>query len=91
MVAPRNQGARVLCAELTNTGMNDLDEFTQNTGKEGPTIASHVSGSSKTYYTQIPFEISPEDTVVVDFRTEQEVTSQLRNIILSGDADQCWI
>ena len=51
---------------------------------------SQISASHEKFYCQVPFDISSEPCQVLDLRGK-EVVHQLRDFIISGKADECWI
>jgi len=72
-----------------------LKAYVSQAKKEGvyirQNITSHVATSTAKFCCQISFEISLEPCVVVDMRDSNEVISQIRRFIHSGNADDCWI
>ena len=83
MISPRTEGIKALCVKLTEPGYQEIERLSMEAirqKKKKKTVREHVFAS-------IPFDISTEPCYVVDLRSYSEVTTQLTDFILSGDAD----
>ena len=80
---------------LTEAGFTEIKHFCENARALGVDVMEYalscISKSDMKFYCQIPFDISSEPCVVIDLRSEREVVRQLRDFIVSGEADDSWI
>ena len=96
VLSPRVEGIKALCVHLTAAGAKRVQEYfqeTQDLKVADPVgyVRHSISQSVEEYYVQIPFQVADESSHVVDLRSEEEVKGQLRDFILSGAADDCWV
>ena len=80
VISPWNDGIKALCVKLTEPGYQEIERLSMEAICQKKTVREHVFAS-------IPFDISTEPCYVVDLRSYSEVTTQLTDFILSGNAD----
>ena len=81
----------MLCVHQTKFGFDEVRKLCQEAAylemDSREYAISRITCSDKKYYCQIPFTVC----LVVDLRSERDVVHQLRDFIVSGEADDCWI
>ena len=94
VLSPRGEGLKALCVHLTQNGFRLVARFCQEATRMKVDVMqyalSQISASHEKLYCQVPFDISSEPCHVVYLRGK-EVVHQLRDFIISGKADECWI
>ena len=94
VLSPRGEGLKALCVHLTQKGFRLVARFCQEATRMKVDVMqyalSQISASHEKLYCQVPFDISSEPCHVVYLRGK-EVVQQLRDFIISGKADECWI
>ncbi len=93
VISPRVPGIKALAVCLTKSAKAHLDFLRQDAVAKKLDVGVHTRSNllrDTKYYYQVPFEASPELCTVVDFRTPNEMVSQLSRFIVNDKADTCW-
>ncbi len=81
--------------DLTEAGFTEIKRFCENARALGVDMMEYalscISTSDMKLYCQIPFDASSDSSVVIDQRSEREIIHQMRDFIVSGEADDSWI
>jgi len=88
-IAPRLRGMKALCVRLTRQGKDYLSQLRQFALDHGLNERRHIietvhENPNIKFYEQIPFQITDDDSTVVDFRGNDEVIGSLKNYIQSS-------
>ena len=86
---------KVLCVSLTPAGKSHLDDLRAEAMRLGEDprkyIIAHIPETPpRTYYHQVPFDVSDESCTLVDLRQREKVIKTLGKYAESGNADTCW-
>jgi len=89
------EGLKALSVHPTEAGFTEIKHFCENARALGVDMMEYalscISTSDMKLYCQIPFDASSEPRVVIDQRSEREIIHQMRDFIVSGEADDSWI
>jgi len=100
VISPINQGVKALCVRLTDLGRNTirsfegvdvLDELDQQLGPlDEKQIIEKIENSSHKFYTQIPFDLVLGECHVVDYRSKEEISSQICEHLKDKEKFEFW-